>query len=302
VTSHKRSDGCFDDETQRAATIPGSRSYDLVSKAIGQTYLIDVAMPPVAKAATEHLPVVYVLDANGTFGIAAQTARLLQMGPYPLPPMLVVGIGYPANEASRLPGLRTRDLSPSVDKNYLARFRAAPAPWTLPPDIEPGGAEVFLNFIEHELKPFIAARYSVNPQDQTLIGMSLGGLFALYTLFYRPFAFNRYVAASPALWWDNRMLFKAEAELAARVQDLPANLFLSVGGLEEAHDAPSRMISNLYELDATLRQRRYPNLKVGFQVFPDETHMSVFPAALSRGLTAVFGGHGEVADWSRRLS
>jgi hypothetical protein len=66
-------------------------------------------------------------------------------------------------------------------------------------------------------------------------------------------------------------------------------------------DVSCRFVSNLYELDARLRQRAYPSLDMHFHVSPDETHMSVFPGALARGLTAVFGGHRNIHDWSKVL-
>src|SRR3546814_19712655 len=46
-----------------------------------------------------------------------------------------------------------------------------------------GGADDFLAFIEHELKPLIAQRYPVDARRQILFGHSYGGLFTLYTLF-----------------------------------------------------------------------------------------------------------------------
>jgi hypothetical protein len=76
---------------------------------------------------------------------------------------------------------------------------------------------------------------------------------------------------------------------------------MSVGGLEEAMDVESKFVSNVYELEARLRGRSYPNLDLIFHVFPDETHMSVFPAAVSRGLTAVFGGHRNIHNWAQQL-
>jgi hypothetical protein len=48
------------------------------------------------------------------------------------------------------------------------------------------------------------------------------------------------------------------------------------------------MVSNLYELDAVLRARAYPSLQTQLEVLPDESHMSVFAAAISRGLRALY--------------
>ena len=286
------------------AHISRSDRYGLKSAKVDQEFLIDVALPSNPPSAGQKLPVVYILDGNGAFALAAQTSRLLQAGPYPLPATIVVGIGYraktPEDEARNI-HLRVRDLTPWVDQSVEARYRTAPAPWTLPPDIKQGGAAAFAEFIEEELKPFIASRYPVDPGDATLVGMSLGGLFVLHTLFTAPETFQRYIAASPGLYWDKRRIFEAEAAQAAKIKDLPVHLFLSAGGLEEGMDADCRFVSSVYELEARLRRRAYPNLDMCFHVFPDETHMSVFPAALSRGLTTVFGGHRNIYDWAKRL-
>lgn len=278
------------------ASVPWSQSHRLASKTIGQDYLIEVAWPLGPIAAREQLPVIYVLDGNYAFSLTAAIARMLQSGPFPLPRTLVVGVGYhfeKPEDHRRWGLLRARDLTPGPDALYEAQARGAPTPH--------GGAADFLGFIETELKPFIAERYPVDAQDQTLIGSSLGGLFALYALFTRPAAFQRCVAISPAIYWGGRTLFDLEAELAAGAGDLPVNLFLAAGGLEEAHDAEQRFVSNVYELDARLRRRNYPSLKAAMQIFEGETHMSVFPGAVTRGIGQVFGGYRDMHDWSRWL-
>lgn len=289
----------------RPSTLHNSRSFQFASRNVDQTFLIDVALPLMPVPEGEKLPVIYVLDGNIGFALAAQTARLLQMGPYPLPQAIVVGIGYHAatvEEANRIPALRFRDMTPWTDEVHEARFRNAPPPWTLPDDIRQGGADAFGAFIEEELKPFIEATFPADPQDATIVGMSLGGLFVLHSLLAAPLRFQRYIAASPSLYWAERRIFDLEASYGDAASDLPASLFLSVGALEEAHDLDCRMVSNGYEMEARLRNRAWPGLDLTFEVFPGETHMSVFPAALSRGLTTVFGGHGDIHNWSRRLS
>jgi predicted alpha/beta superfamily hydrolase len=286
------------------ATIPNSVRYLLRSRHVDQSFLIDVALPLSPLPDDQKAPVVYVLDGNHYFGLVAQTARTLQAGPFPLPATIIVTIGYHADgpaEEARAMHLRVRDYTPWVDAKVEERYRKAPAPWTLPPDIRQGGAAAFSAFIETELKPFIASRHTVDRYDETLVGMSLGGLFVLHTLFTAPDTFRRYIAASPGLYWDKRHVFEEEAALASRAQDLPVHLFLSAGGLEEAMDVDSKFVSNVYELEARLRGRSYPNLDLAFHVFPDETHMSVFPAAISRGLTSVFGGHRNIHNWAKVL-
>ncbi len=163
---------------------------------------------------------VYVLDGNGAFGLATQTARMLQMQAGGLPPLLVVGVGYrfdPAGDAGVQHGAgRSLDFRPSVDTHSLERTRAAFAALGDTTPVEHGGADAFLAFIEQDLKP---------PDDQTLAGMSLGGLFALHALVTAPTAFRRMIAVSPALWWDDGVIFRGEAALAERVDDLAVDLW-----------------------------------------------------------------------------
>jgi predicted alpha/beta superfamily hydrolase len=281
----------FDAKLLGPSVLSSTQSYRLRAKHIDQDFLIDLAAPLVPVAEDHRLPVIYVLDGNLMFGMTAQACRMMQMGPSPLPPALVVGIGYafdPAQDSVHPLALRARDLTPWVDESQDRQFRATPPPFGMTPDMAMGGAAAFLAFIEEELKPFVADRYLVDDGDQTLVGMSLGGLFALNTLFTTQTAFQRYIALSPSAHWDNRRLFQAEASAAFRARDLPARLFLGVGALEEAQDADARMVSNLYELEARLRARRYPNLDLTLQVFADESHMTVFLAAMTRGLRWVF--------------
>jgi len=279
------------------ATLDWSERFRLRSDTIGQDFLIEVAWPPVRPAPGQRFPVVYVLDGNHAFALAAMTARAIQGGPFPLPPTLVVGIGYcfekPEHHA-QWGALRLRDLTPGPDALLESQSPGASA--------RCGGAGVFLEFIETQVKPFIASRFPVDPDDQTLVGGSLSGLFALHTLFTRPSAFDRYVAISPAIYWGDRMLFDLEAELAATVTDLPAHLFLGAGSLEEGHDARQGFVSNLSAMEARLLARRYPSLDLTSRVFEGETHMSVYAGAVTRGLGAVFGGYNDLSDWSRWLA
>ncbi|WP_372783714.1 alpha/beta hydrolase [Phenylobacterium sp.] len=275
-------------------TISRCNRYSLASRNVDQTFLIDVAMPAAPLAPGQAVPVVYVLDGNVMFAMAAQAARMMQSGGDPLPPFLIVGVGYQYRRGGgpnwEYVGLRCRDYSPTSDPWMMAALRASPPPYGVPEDFQLGGAAAFLAFFNEELKPFIAANYAVEAGDQTPLGFSLGGLFALNTLFTAPGSFNRYIAGSPALAWDGRVMFDREAALAATAKDLSADLFLSVGGLEEDEDggASTARVSNLAAMEAALRGRRYPSLRMTHHVFPDETHFSVMAATISRGIRTVF--------------
>jgi predicted alpha/beta superfamily hydrolase len=286
----------MDFEDLGPATLPWTSSFRLRARHIDQDFLIEVARPPVRPKPGETFPVVYVLDGNQTFGLVAMAARALQSGPFPLPPTLVVGIGYHfrrPQDRVQAGTLRMRDLTPCPDDLLESQYPGASA--------RCGGAAAFHAFIEEEVKPFVASGFPVDPRDQTLVGTSLGGLFALNTLFTAPASFQRYVAISPALYWGSRHLFDLEAALATRTNDLSAHLFLAAGSLEEAHDARQAFVSNCYAMEAQLRSRAYPSLDLALRVFEGETHMSVYPGAVTRGLGEVFGGYNDMSDWSRWL-
>lgn len=270
------------------ASLMASHRYALHCPAIGETFRIDVAMPEFPRPG-RPLPVIYVMDGNTVFGIAAQAARFLQNA-REMPQALMVGVGYDLDGTrprAAYGALRTRDLTPSLDQAFLKRILAAQkSPFPVETDPPAGGADVFLDFLIDRLRPFIAGLYDTDPDDQTLVGSSLGGLFSLHALLSRAGAFQRHVANSPALWWHDRELFAREAGVAKSGADLPARLFLSVGGGEvgEGWDG----VRDCADFAATLAGRCYPGLTLTHHVFDDESHTSVIPAALSRGLRTVF--------------
>lgn len=283
-----------------AATLSNTHSFAIRSNRLGRTLTVDVALPPHFPREGERLPIVFVLDGDATFGLAAQVAASLQFVGQLMPPALVVGVGYRSDLAQRSFGVhRSRDYTPSVDRRYLAMMRAAPEPYALPQDVLPGGADEFRAFLLEELTPILADRFGGNPDDRTIVGMSLGGLFVAHALVTAPESFQRYLAASPSIWWDDELVFRCEAALAERVTDLPVRVFLSAGAQEEAQDPVARIVSRLERLADTLSSRGYPGLRLTHRVFSDESHMSVFPAALSRGLVVLFDGSAEPPAWAR---
>lgn len=270
------------------ASLMASHRYALHCPSIGETFRIDVALPEFPRAG-RPLPVVYVMDGNTVFGIAAQAARFLQNA-REMPQVLMVGVGYDLDctrPRTAYGALRTRDLTPSLDQAFLERILAEQkAPFPVETDPPTGGADAFLDFLIEGLRPFIAGLYDTDPADQTLVGSSLGGLFSLYALLTRPGVFQRHVANSPALWWHDREIFAREAAVAQSGADLPAGLFMSVGGLEASETWNG--VRDCAEFAAVLEARCYPGLSFTHHVFDGESHTSVIPAALSRGLRTVF--------------
>jgi len=286
----------------RPTPIANIVGYEFDSKIVGDRFAITVATPLLYEATTEPLPTLYTLDQSLTLTQVVGQSRVLgalSFGHFPQ--TLVVGIGYPPAPPAHNVARRNRDLTPTV-----APFRSrAPAIVT---EASPGlgGGPQFLRCLVEEIIPGIEARYRVHPTDRTLIGGSLSGLFGLYVLFHRPETFARYLLVSPSMYWDNAICLSYEETWAKEHTDLPARVFCAVGELEEVldrrwppeleteEDVPIvRMVSYLKELTGRLGSRGYPGLTLERVIFPDEHHLTVFPAALSRGLMQLFTGNDE---------
>jgi predicted alpha/beta superfamily hydrolase len=253
------------------AAIPRTEVRTLVSSVSGQEYRISVALPlTYGQDAGNTYPVVYLLDANMWFGMATEITRLLYFYREELPEVIVVGIGYTTDDPNEVKDLRLSDLTPTQTEAGT------------------GQAEQFLQFLQKDVIPSIEARYRADPVDRTLVGQSLGGLFALYVLFHAPETFQRYVVCSPSLWWDGKVAFDYEEEFATQHSDLPAKLFLSVGELEEQEWLGVGMVTNVQALHQKLEDRNYAGLEMDMAIMAGETHSSAFPGAFTRGLKTVF--------------
>ncbi len=267
--------------------IPPVEVHTMVSKAVGDSFEIRVAMPPMIPGETTRFPVVYLTDSHGAFIVSEDAMRLMMMGD--VPRFIAVGIGNAgANGIFQALEIRTRDLTPVAVPSWGGV--GIPVEGKLTPNVMSGGADKFLAFIQSELIPFIDAKYPSDPKDRAYFGDSLGGLFGCYVLFTAPDTFNRYIIGSPSLWWGGESTFKLAEEYAKTHNDLAATVFLGVGGLEELPAAAaSRMVTNTLRLERELRARKYPSLELSSRVFPDESHTTVAPMNLIRGLVAVFG-------------
>jgi len=236
------------------------------------------------------MPVVFVLDGNVHFGGIVSTVTSLSLGQ--LPSLLIVGIGYPMDGALA-PGEgigiymanRNRDFTPSYDPDWHEQIENN-FPLTMgmpyPESGAPGGADQLLRFINEELKPFVASIFpDADVNDNAIVGHSLGGLFVMHTLFTAPGSFDRYIAGSPSLWWDDRFVFSEEKNF----QDPGTRVFMSYGSLEPEEQAliPGQ------SMDVLLSNRvERSDLRYTFHIFDGESHESVIPATFSRGLLDVF--------------
>ena len=172
---------------QSIAPVIVERSFQhtIQSVAVGDTFSIQVRLPASYRAGEREYQVLYVIDGDKCFGLAADTAEWLAWAKE-APELIVVGIGYgPSRDWWQK---RSRDLTLTQDATKIW------GEWPLA-----GGAVRFQDFLERELFPFMESRYRVQKDDRTVAGLSFGGLFGAECLFTRPTLFRRYILIAPAL-------------------------------------------------------------------------------------------------------
>lgn len=247
--------------------LPDTRVEHLMSKRNGVAYRLHVAVPPDFDSRTVRYPVVVMLDADYSFPVAHSiTTHLRERSD--LPDLLVVAIGYDGPRNYKLN--RTRDYTPVnvPTGGYGPEFQR-----------ESGGAPAFVDFIEHELFPWLEQRYRAGP-ERVIVGHSYGGLFAIWCALARPKAFTGAIAVSPSLFYDDHLIARLEAKLDAKARASLAMKIYAASGSEENPQMPG----DLTALGSAMTGARYPKLKAKFEVLDGETHNSIFPRALSNGL------------------
>ncbi|MEM7094593.1 MAG: alpha/beta hydrolase-fold protein [Actinomycetota bacterium] len=224
-------------------------------------------------------PLIVCLDGAWLAGTVRDATRLMSMSGE-APEAIVVGVWF----------------DEPVLKNYL-RDRArwyTPTGWVPPPQTgirdvaaeELGHAETYRAFIRNRLLPFVAEEA---PFGETwLVGHSFSALFGLHCLLEQPAMFDRYLLASPSIWWDDRAIFDFEERYADMHGDLPAQVFLSAGEQELGEgDDEFRMRANMVEMGERLRRRGYPNLDLTWTVLAGESHNSTTSNAINKGIRSL---------------
>ena len=237
------------------------------SISVEDDFYIYISLPKSYEATDKNYPVLYVLDGDMAYGMAASIVRYLQFGGN-IPELIVVGIGYGTLKKEE-GNMRQRDYSPTEKSGKK--------------DIT-GGAPDFLNFLTDELFLHIDSTYRTDKNDKAVFGYSIAGLFGLYTLFNKPGTFNRYIIGSPYLLWDNAVIFNEEERAAIRFTDIDARIFISVG----SEESTEKYFNPVDELVTLLEEREYEGLILETKVFDGGTHLICPPEALTYGLISVY--------------
>jgi len=286
--------------SEAPARIPGTLQRDLRPATGGDPYRIFLYRPD-GEPPVGGWPVLYLLDANAVIGIAVDALRA--QSAYPngtgISRAILVGIGYPT-EAAYDSVRRSWDMGPPPGRSYPPHHAGGP-------DVRTGGADRFLHFIEAELKPMVAREATVNTDRQAIFGHSFGGLFVLYALFTRPAAFRSWIAASPAIWWEEAVVLRSFGRFKVQARELrsEAKVLLLAGEFEQrlapfqirapdaeqrsAAMASSQIVDNARDMAKCLAAIPGGRISAWFEELPGETHMSVLPSAVNRVLRFALG-------------
>ncbi len=244
---------------KNATPVVIGESMSIDSRILGEKRDVLIYYPRSYDQATKKYSVLYLLDAEYQFHYATGVVAFLsEIGV--IPEMIVVGITNTD---------RNRDLTPEPGEAQRKRFPTS------------GGADLFLEFLDQELIPYVAAHYRVQP-FKILAGWSLGGLFAVHSMLSRPEVFDAYIAMSPSLYWNSQIeIYKAEKFLAGRTT-FNKSLYMAIG------DERDEMVSSSKVFSEVLAKYPIPDFAWKYEPMIDETHASIKLKNLYNGLEFIF--------------
>ncbi|HEX4987117.1 MAG TPA: alpha/beta fold hydrolase [Burkholderiales bacterium] len=237
--------------------------------------------------------VVYLLDPSFNLMAASTIVAFLEsfasLAGSKFPSVVIAGIGYEAQDPRQVMALRARDLTPTAEPGEAV---------SLPP-LQFGGAATFLSALTEEVVAAVERRLGAGKVTRVLAGHSFGGLFALFALLRQPDAFAGYIALSPSLWWNDRIVLREAMAWQPVAVARRVPVFLAVGEKEQAagggwrnENFPDesirrlRQVENFRELVAILAAPE-KQLTLDSVVLADEYHLTVFPAVFGRALRFV---------------
>ena len=226
-------------------------------KAIGKREVL-IYIPPEYTDETRSLEVVYVLDAqNREFFDAVHTTIAFQN--HGLRPMIVVGIVSPFRNIDFLP---KNVHAETVQEQYG----------------ELGGADLFCDFIENQVMPYIDEKYRTIP-TKIGIGYSNGGTFMNYTMLKKPDLFDVIFSIDANFNYDQGQL----VELIQNQSGFKNSVDFYYTCQTPANDL---WIENSKRFNESLKKS--PGIQITQEVFESETHGTVYQQGIMNAFKAYF--------------
>lgn len=260
-TAAPRTSGRMAPPSENMTPIVIGQSFVMDSSVLGEKRTITVYLPSDYHEGSKRYPLLYLLDGGADEDFHHITGIVqVSVANGLMEPIVVIGI-----------------------KNTVRR-RDMTGPTTNPKDLERGkdvGRSVaFRSFLKNELVPRVERDLRGNG-NRTLLGESLAGLFVVETFLEEPGMFDRYIAVSPSLWWNNDLLVKTAPERLKTILAQGKTFYLTVGGIDD----------NTKQTDAfaeSLRQTNPPGLVWFYEPLPNEAHGTMLHAGALRALRKFF--------------
>lgn len=240
----------------------------------GRQYEVFVALPPNYESQPQRrYPVLYVTDADYAFPVLRQITRRMNLDGPVIEDFILVGLSYSRGDSGKVSRGRDYTPTPGGKAGY-------------------GGGPAYQTYLKTQALPFIDARFRTDPKRRAFLGHSYGGLLGAQILFTEPGLFRTYILGSPSFWFDDGRMMRMEADYARAHRDLPADVFMYVGGYETPGTHPRNnretdLVGDMRAMERNLRSRGYPGLRVQSIALEDEDHLTVAPVGFTRALRAV---------------
>lgn len=244
-------------------------THTIQSQKTGDKYTYRVTLP-VDYSKSKSYPLVIYLDESLNSGAKMRSIAPTMMQNGEIPKAILVGIRHHGYNAEK----RRRDFIPAhllrkgSDKYYSD-------------DPKYGQAEKFYQFLDKELLPKLEMSY--NFKNKTLVGHSLGGLFAVYAMFHEGSPFDNYIAISPSLWANYQNIFVFEEQYYAKSKTIDAEIYFCCGNYEVLN----LVWHNVDLLEHRLKTRQYKSLTFKKKIYEGYSHNGVVMPAIKDGLKRV---------------
>ena len=236
----------------------GSRTF-LPSEILGEKVEAWIRVPSNFEEVKDSCSLLVLLDGDEYFKMAADVAELYEWANR-MPPTVIVGL--PSTAESRWRDYTPTNVgSPNSEDSLLFS--------------KTGGFDKFADFIDRELIAEVSGFLQANFISKTVFGHSNGGLAVMSFYLFRPSIFNNYIAASPAILWDDYYLQK---NISRDVQQAPLYMTLAVGGWDYKVKSFKQMS----------RQLSSTNEKFKFTVNKNDSHATNGLRTLLDGLAYVY--------------
>lgn len=235
-----------------------TKSFSIESTYSAASYPIKVALPENYSPETQTYASIYVLDGEDNFDFVAENCKNISEK-LSTSNVLVVSIGY-GND-------RVDDYTPTKAKEGG------------------GGAEMFMQFIEHELIPRIESEYAVDTSrsSRVILGHSFGGLLGAYAFTNYNAVFGNYLLLSPSIWYDNEVMLRLEQENRNINSNNRQLVYLGLGQMENQ----GRMLVP-FEAFYQRLQNNYAYIVIQRHLEPHLDHMGSRNPNILKGLNFYF--------------